>query len=457
MRNFTQGSLLKHMLIFTAPLMLTNTVQAMYATIDAMWVGKLLGASALAAVSTIMPVIFMSAALIIGLSVAATIIAGQAYGAGNLELLAKTIISSFMANIILCSIVSVLGVIFARTLLMLINVPLSIIDNSTIFMRIIFSGLIFNFITQWYAGILNGVGNSRTPAIILIISVIINACLAPVLIRGIWFIPQLGIAGSALSTIISSFVAVILCGLHFKRTMLHINKRSDYKFDKVLMKRILLLGLPIAAQMLLVSISFVLVISLVNRFGEKVTAVFGIGSRIDQFAFSIIMAVSSAVSVMSAQNIGAQFPHRARQTAYLGVALSLAVAFLFMNIVLFMPDRLTSIFVSDHSIMDMTRRYFHYTAWSYIGIAILFSFQGAVRGAGDAVSALVIVAISMIVFRIPLCYYLAEHTSLREEGLWLGILISVFIGAINFTLYFGSNRWQRKIRVTPQKIPEAEL
>ena len=196
--------------------------------------------------------------------------------------------------------------------------------------------------------------------------------------------------------------------------------------------------------MLIVSSSFMFILAQANAFGPAVTAAFGIGSRVDQFVFLALFAITSAVSAMTAQNFGVERYSRIDEIARWGALMAVSIALVFCALVMLFPSAVAGLFTGDTAVHALTRHYFRAVGLSYVGLAVLFSYQGVVRGAGDTVASLLITALSMVVFRAPLCYVLSQWTPLRETGLWLGITFSSFAGAAAFYLYYLSGRWKKK-------------
>jgi putative MATE family efflux protein len=426
--------------------------------IDAMWAGRLLGSSGVAIVATGMPVMFFLTSLISGIVVGAAILAGQAYGSGNREMLSDIVSTSAIGMGATALLLSVLGVVFCEPLLKLINTPAPLLHGAHVFLTLIIASMTLGALGQWFASMLNATGDSRTPFKILLITLVLNAVLAPVLITGAHILPPMGIAGSALSTIISNVVGGIICyGVWRNHRLSEIAPfRFQVHFDTL--RKIIDLGFPLAMQMLIVSSSFLFIFSLANRFGQNVTAAFGIGSRVDQFASMAAFAVAAAISAMTAQNVGAGKIERIPEIARWGVLLSTGMALLFSGMVILFPDAITGLFTREPAVLAVTRHYFRIAGFSYVAFAFLFAYQGVLRGACDTFGSFIMIACSMIFLRVPLCFVLSHYTPLKETGLWVGILISAIAGAVAFYLYYASGRWKErgvKVAATLRVDPEA--
>ena len=443
MKDFTQGSILRHLLIFSLPMIANNLIQAIYGVIDAFWVGRLVGHEALAAVSTAMPVIFFTASLLIGLGIAATIMTGQAYGARDTVLLSRIISNSFLGSMGIALGLTAAGILLAPLIVRLLNAPPVIEHDAIVFLRISIAGFSFITITQWFAGLLSGLGDAKRPLIIQVVTIVLNIILAPVFISGIGLWKPMGVAGSAWATVISTAVGALLVAWMYRRhtylKALPFSRKPNWQ----LVKRMFILGLPMSLQMIVVSFSFLLIVALVNIYGEHVTAAYGIGVRVDQFAFMTILAVCMAISSITAQNIGAGRFERVRVTARWGVLVSLCFGLFFFAVVNLASRTLAGFFTTEPRVIDETVGYFRYVSFAYFGIALLFAFQGIARGAGDMVSSLLIVAMAMVILRLPLCWALSEYTPLREKGLWLGIALSALTGGLIFWGYYIGGRWKK--------------
>ena len=201
--DFTEGSIPKHLVMFSIPMLLGNLLQALYNTVDSIWVGRFLGPHALAAVSVGFPVIFALIALVNGVTMATTILVSQYFGARQQERLVKTVTNSLILLVALGLIISVIGVVFRRPLLELINTPPEIIDMASEYLAIYMAGLVGMFLYNVASAILRGLGDSRTPLRFLAYATFLNIVLDPLLIFGLGPIPPMGVAGVALATVIA--------------------------------------------------------------------------------------------------------------------------------------------------------------------------------------------------------------------------------------------------------------
>ncbi len=445
MRDFTQGEVLQQLLYFAVPMLFANLLQALYSIVDAIWVGRLLGYEAFGAVSAVTPLVFFLISAIIGLTMSTNILVGQAYGTKNTKYLIRVLSNSFLATFALCILISVGGILFSADLLHLLNTPESLKPYAHTFFVITLVGLVFLFGFNWISAILRGLGDSRTPLVLLIFSTTLNIVFVPLLILGFGPVPRLGVAGAALGTVLSSFVMLVFAYLFVLRRHPVLNVHLwDFHLDWDIIKKIFFIGIPISFQMIVISLGGILIISLVNTFGPEVTAAYGIGLRLDQLSIFPAMAISMSVSSMAAQNIGARKFERVREIFRHAIILSFFISLFCFIIVYGFPRIVASIFTTEDRVLDFAVEYIRTVSFTYFLFPAIFVLQGIVRGAGDTVYMSLFSFLSVVVIRYPLALVLAR-SGLKEDGIWIGILISTLCGLIMNYLYYQSGRWKRKI------------
>jgi putative MATE family efflux protein len=445
MNNLTEGNILQTLLKYSYPIIIGDMLQAMFSVIDALWVGRLIGSNALAAISAVGPIMFLMVTLVIGVSIATVIMVGQAYGKGDTALLDKILVNSYMTVFVMCLLITAFSIIFIDPLLQFINTPADIRKDARTFIVIIFSGLIFIFSFDWFSGVLRGLGDSKTPFILQVIMLILNVMLAPLLITGTFGLPRLGIAGSALATVISQFITVIIAFIYLakKNVMLNVLKWK-FKPDLAVIKKMFMIGVPVSVQLVINAVSAVIIVGFVNKFGSDVIAGYGIGMRIDQFSFLPAMSLGSAVSAMTAQHIGSGKKDMIPEIMKNAMLISLGFAAVFYIPVNIFSDQIAGIFSGRVQVWDAVRMYWHIDSLTYFAFAMMFAFQGVIRGAGDTVPLTIFAFVSLIIFRTGIAWVLIEKTQLKEVGIWIGMTISVYIGAGISYWYYKASKWNDK-------------
>jgi putative MATE family efflux protein len=209
-RDFTEGNILKHLIMFSVPMFLGNLLQALYNTVDSIWVGRFLGADALGAVSVGFPVIFALVALVSGITMATTVIVSQYFGARQTEQLNRAVNNSLILLTVSGMVVSVVGVAYRDSFLKLINTPPEIIHMASAYMGVYMSGLVGMFLYNAAGAILRGLGDSRTPLVFLAYATVMNIVLDPLLIFGLGPIPPMGVSGVAFATVLAQLFSAVI-------------------------------------------------------------------------------------------------------------------------------------------------------------------------------------------------------------------------------------------------------
>lgn len=452
--DFTVGSIPRHLLIFSWPMFLGNLLQTMYNTVDSIWVGRFLGPDALGAVSVGFPIIFALVSLVMGIAMATTVMVAQYFGAKQEEMVQKTIQNSLVLLVVGGILVSVLGVIFHRPLLELINTPKELMQDASTYLVIFLSGLLFMFLYNVLGAILRGLGDSKTPLVYLAYATVLNIILDPILIFGLGPIPRLGVAGAALATVISQAVSAWL-GMKYLQEKGLLGNWQGFRLDWQIISKTFKIGIPAGVQQTVVSVGQLVVNSLINSFGKVVVAAFAIGVRLEGFAFMPIMSLSLATSAVAGQNLGAGKMERAQKSLYWSVILVVAIA-ASVGILLFIaPDLWLSVFTKDKAVMAIGREYIRILAFSYIPFGVMFVINGLLRGAGDTMATMLTSIISLWFIRVPLAYYLARTMGLGSRGVWLSMAIGPLFGLLLSYLYYRTGRWKRAVVTGKINLEEA--
>ena len=270
--DFTTGSIPRHLLTFAIPMFLGNILQAFYNVIDSIWVGRFLGHQAFAAISISFPVIFVLIALVMGITMGTTTLVGQYYGAKKNDMVSKTISNSMFLLVICGGLVSLLGVIFSRQILLFINAPADILEMASSYLKIFSSGLLGMFLYNGTSAILRGLGDSNS---LFLFYAFFNLLLDPFLIFGLGPFPRLETNGAALATVIAQAISALISLRYLFFTSRLVDfKRNFWSWDLSIVKLIFKIGLPAGLQHVFISLSSLVVSSLVNRFGSTVVARF---------------------------------------------------------------------------------------------------------------------------------------------------------------------------------------
>ncbi len=447
--DMTEGNIPRHLIKFSIPMLLGNLLQALYNTVDSIWVGRYVGPEALGAVSISFPIIFSLVAMVMGITMATTTMVSQYAGAKQYDMVRKTINNSVLVLLIAGVFISIIGVLFHRPMLQLINAPEEIMPMASSYLVIFLGGLIFMFGYNVLGAILRGLGDSKTPLKFLFVATMINIVLDPFLIIGIGPFPQMGVAGAALATVISQGVATVLA-LNYLNRQDHLVavRLSELAYDAELTRTTIRIGLPAGIQQTVVALGGLVVSSIINTFGPMVVAAYGAAMRLDQFAFMPSMSIGLAVSAMVGQNLGAGREERVRQTVFWASILVASLTGIITLVAVFAPSVLLVLFTTDTEVIQIGSRYLGIVGLAYIPMALMFVITGALRGAGDTLPTMVISIATLWGVRLPLAAYLSSRPDLGVVGIWMAIAISSFSGMIMAHLYYATGRWKDKALVT---------
>ncbi len=445
MITMTEGSASRLILKFSIPLIAGNVLQQMYNLVDSLVVGNFVGKEALAAVGSTFILNFLLVSLFSGLSVGFTIVISQFYGSGNTEKVRSAVDTAYITALLGAVPVTLLGVIFTRPLLALMNTPAGItMEMSSAYLTILFAGTAGSFGYNLNAGILQGLGDSVSSLVFLAIATVLNIVLDLVFVVAFGW----GVAGVAWATIISQAVSFILGTVFIVRKLkLTTLRPDDLRFDAKILKECTRIGLPGGFQGMLFSIGTMGIQRLINGYGPVFMAGYSISSRIDSLAFMPIASFSTAVITFTGQNVGAGRLDRVRRGFTVTQLMSGAVCIATSVLLIVYARFLMSLFSPDPEVIGIGAEVLYRLMPAYILLSVLFITNSVLRGAGESIVPFVAALTSFLFLRLPAAYLLDHFFGKGEIG-WCYGIGWVFGLAVAMPYYF-SGRWQRRIR---QKI-----
>ena len=379
-KDLTTGKIMPILVKFTIPLVLGNLFQLTYNAVDSIIVGHFVGKEALAAVGICNPITTLMILFLNGLCMGASILMGMQYGAKDYDTLHRQISTTMLSGVVFSVTLTVLCVIFAVPMLKLIQVDPSIMDLTAEYLRIIFWGLMFTFLYNFFSSTLRALGDSASPLYFLIISAILN------IFGDLFFVIVLkaGSNGCAISTVLSEALCCLFCIIYIQKKVpiLRLGKKW-LVFDARLLKKTIAYGWASAMQQATVQMGKIAIQALVNTMGVSVAAAFAVVNRIDDFAITPEQNIAHAMTALMAQNKGAGKNDRMREGFRCGMILELVYGAAVMLICLGFARPLMSLFVKDEEVIGHGVVYLHLIAVMYILPAITNSLQGFFRGIGD--------------------------------------------------------------------------
>ena len=432
MKDLTKGNELKTIIYFSLPILMGNIFQQIYNISDAIIIGNFLGKESLAAVGSSYQINVLIIAISIGISLGTSIIVSQCFGAKNIEKLKNAVNTGFIFSLILSFIITIFGFILSNRILILINVPENLLLNSNIYLKIIFIGVIPTFAYNSLTNILKGIGDSKTPTYILIVTVILNIILDILFIA----IIDYGISGAAIATVISQFISFILCFFYVKLKYSNlIFSKFHFSIDFNILKEILTIGMSAMLQQVLISIGFIVIQILVNSFGTDCIAAFISASRIDAFAELPSINLGQALITFVAQNYGAKKMDRiikgGKESLILGIIFSIITSI----IIFIFPTFFISMFNKNPEIIFIGNQYLRTVSAFYIVFCLMQILNGLLLGYGKSFVPLIASITSFCMFQIPMPILLSK-TSLRYNGIWITAPIGWTGGMLIRLCYF---------------------
>ena len=379
-KDLTTGKIMPILVNFTVPLVLGNLFQLTYNAVDSIIVGHFVGKEALAAVGICNPVRTLMILFLNGLCMGASILMGIQYGAKDYETLHRQISTTLLSGAVFSFFLTLVCVIFAVPILLLLQVDPSIMDMTVQYLRIIFLGLMFTFLYNFFSSTLRALGDSASPLYFLIISAILN------IFGDLFFVIVLkaGSNGCAISTVLSEALCCLFCIIYIQKKVpiLRLGKKW-LVFDARLLKKTIAYGWASAMQQATVQMGKIAIQALVNTMGVSVAAAFAVVNRIDDFAITPEQNIAHAMTALMAQNKGAGKNDRMREGFRCGMILELVYGAAVMLICLGFARPLMSLFVKDEEVIGHGVVYLHLIAVMYILPAVTNALQGFFRGIGD--------------------------------------------------------------------------
>ncbi|MBT2217322.1 MATE family efflux transporter [Virgibacillus dakarensis] len=435
--DFTQGNILKQLITFSGPIMLTNLLQTSYQFADSLWVGNLLGANALGSVAVSSTIIFTILSFIIGLNNAALTILSQQKGRDNAEGLRRYLNAFVIILTLLAVLLGTAGFVLAEPLLHLLGTPASMMASAKAYLQINFLGILFLFGYNFISTVLRALGDSKTPLRFVLIAVILNIVLDPLFISGF----GLGVEGAAYATVTSQGLA-FLYGIGY---VLY-RKLAPFSIPALPSKQevalILNLGIPSGLQMAVISAGVAAIMSVVTGFGEDVVAGFSAAQRLDSLLMLPAHALGTSVSSMAGQNIGIRNWSRVSSIAKYGVLYNFSVMLLVGILVLFLAKYGVRLFIDDPEAVDFGTKYLQIVALCYPFLGINFILNGIVRAAGAMYQVLALNVISLWILRYPLAAIGA--TIFGDTGIAMGMGASFLTSSLFAYLYYRYGKWREK-------------
>ena len=425
-KDLTIGKIMPILVKFTIPLVLGNLFQLTYNAVDSIIVGHFVGKGALAAVGICNPITTLMILFLNGLCMGASILMGMQYGAKEYDTLHRQISTTLLSGVVFSLTLTTLCVLFAGPILTVLQVDTSIFAMTRGYLRIIFLGMVFTFLYNFFASTLRALGDSSSPLYFLIISAVLN------IFGDLFFVVVLkaGSNGCAISTVLSEALCSLFCVIYIQKKvpLLRLGKKW-LVFDSGLLKRTIAYGWASAMQQATVQLGKIGIQAIVNTMGVSVAAAFAVVNRIDDFAYTPEQNIAHAMTALMAQNKGAGRRDRMREGFRCGLVLEVIYGIFIFLVCYLLARPLMLLFVKDEEVIGHGVTYLHLISLMYVLPALTNGLQGFFRGIGDMKVTLISSFVNMgvrVLAAIPLVFMLGlgiEALPYSYLAGWVGMLL----------------------------------
>lgn len=450
-RDLTVGNTMSGIIMFSIPLLIGNIAQQLYNTVDAIVVGQYVGDAALGAVGLSMPVINLLLVLFMGISSGATIVVSQYFGAKDRKELSKAVGTTIMLTVISGLVMSIVGALLARPLLILLDTPEAMLDMASDYLIIVMIGMVSSGLYNILSGVMRGMGDSVSPLIFLLVACGLNIVLDILFVAGFGMTTD----GVALATILAQAVSAFLCLRRLWRMKEHLDlDRSTLRVSRHIMKRVIRLGIPSGLTQMIFSLSSILIQSLTNSLGGSIVTANTMVMRVDGFAMMPNFTFGIAATTFAGQNIGARKLDRMFKGAKETLMIAVGTAIVMVAGILLLGKNLLYIFTQTPEVIALGEMMLRTLALGYIAFAASQVLQGIMRGAGETVIPMWISIIVTVVIRMPIAYIWAflsrspEFPNGAPMCLYGSLLIAWLCGCAISVFFYFRGKWRKRLNET---------
>ena len=433
------------MIAFAVPILGSNIVQMLSASVNTAWVSHLLGEAALTASANAGQIFFLMIGVVFGMSMVANVMVGQAIGARDPDAAGRVVGTCTIFFVVASIALALAGVWLTPAILDLMDTPADARPGAIVYLRVLFAALPSVYFFNFMMGAQRGVGDARTPFYFALFQVALDVALNPLLIMGIGPFPRMGIAGSAAATLISQTIALglMLLQLYLKRSILVIRPSQWRRLipDPKILNALVFKGFPMGAQMIVISVAGLAVMRLVNQFGSQTGAAYGAAMQLWNYVQMPSMALGAAVSSMAAQNVGARRLDRVERIAWVGAGYS--VLFVLAPILFLLATQtllLQAFLPADSPSMAIAHRINLIAIWGFIPFGVAYAFSGVIRAAGVVWPPLIAMIVALWFVRIPFAELMLPHWG--ADAIWASFPVGSLVTLTIAVAYFRWGRWR---------------
>lgn len=446
-RDFTDGPVFGPLVKFSIPFMLSNALQVLYSTVDMFIVGKYMGHVGLASVINASRVFVFMTMLSVGLSMSGQIYVAQLIGQGRRDALQKAIGTFFTTLLSIGAVLTVAGLLAARSLLELINVPEEALPGALSYLLVCSAGIMFSFGYNMVSAVLRGMGDSRRPFLFVAVASVTNLVLDILFIAGFGW----GTFGAGLATILGQALSFVfsLAYLYRQREGFGFDFRPrSFRIDGAVLAAQMKLGIPFAIRFAAINVSMMYVLGLVNGVGLAASTVFGVGVQMDDIVTKITQGIMQATTGMVGQNYGAHKFDRIRRIVYGAWLFSFGFYVVYSYFLLAHTEAMFKVFTDNPEVLALAPVFAWNIVWQFPGLVIMRGTNGFINGIGNARLALVFGILDGVVLRIGCSWLLGTFLGLGLKGYVLGYAVACYGMGLPTLFYFFFCPWKNRRAVT---------
>ena len=423
---------------FLVPMIGANILQALSGTINNIYLGQMLGVSALAAVSAFFPVLFFLIAFMIGLGAGAAVLIGQAWGAKERERVKAIAGTTLMVGIYAGVVVAIFGGTLTEPMLRALGTPVDILPGATAYARIMLIAAPVIFVFLLITSMLRGVGDTKTPLKTLLISTAIGLLVTPALIRGWGGLPQMGVTSGAYAGGLSFLIALGWTVVHLRRSHSPLAPDAEFirhlRVDRAILLKVLRIGLPTALTMITISLSEVSVLFLVNRHGSQATAAYGAVNQVISYVQFPAISIAITASILGAQAIGAGRVHTLGKIAKTGIVMNLLLTGSLVLLGYLFSRHIIGLFITDAAVVEVAQTLLHIMLWSCVIMGMSMVLSGLMRASGTVLWPTLISMACIGLIQIPAAWALSNRFGIN--GIWASYPIAFLTMLCLQTAYY---------------------
>jgi len=447
--DLTQGPIMPTLLLFSVPTLLSSVLQSLNGTINSIWVGRLIGEEALAATANANIIMFLMSAAAFGLGMAGTVKIGQRFGARNIDGARRTFGTAVGFSFIVMTVIAAIGFAFTGPLLDLLGTPGAAWQLAFDYLRMLFVSMPVVMASIILQMGLRGSGDARTPLIFMGLTVVLDVVFNPILITGWGPFPELGITGSALSMVIAavtSFIAMVIY-LYAKDLPLRLRgpEIAYLKPDSEELKYIISKGVPMGAQMLVVSAAGIIMVGLVNQEGLLMAAAYGAVMQLFTYIQMPAMAIGGAVSAMAAQYIGASKWEGMKDLTRAGLIVQFVMTGVVTVLLLLFDRPVLVLFLGpDSPAVPLAQHMQLLASWNFMIFGVTMILTSIMRAGGVVWLPLGILFVSL--YPVRLGFYYLTYDALAADAIWWSYPVSALAALLLAWWAFVMPGWRARAR-----------